>query len=91
MLNLIWRTSAAYQLDAIGDFISLRNGPAAERLVQTIHAGVERIRQFPQSGRPGRVLGTRELIAHPNYIVIYRVTEDAIIVLRVLHARQRYP
>lgn len=39
----------------------------------------------------GRVPGTREIVAHPNYIVVYRVAADRIEVLTVLHARQNYP
>jgi len=38
-----------------------------------------------------RVAGTREAIAHPNYIVIYRVHPDAVEVLDVVHSRQQYP
>ncbi|MGN6653381.1 type II toxin-antitoxin system RelE/ParE family toxin [Trinickia sp.] len=41
--------------------------------------------------RTGRVAGTREVVAHPNYVVVYRVTGTAVLVLRVLHARQQYP
>jgi len=41
--------------------------------------------------RPGRVEGTREAIVHPNYILIYRVTVDAVEITAVVHARQEYP
>lgn len=91
VLDLIWRTSAADQLDAIFDFISLQDPVAAERIVQLIHDGAERLRWFPESGRIGRVAGTRELIVHPNYVLIYQVIDDRIRMIRVLHARQRYP
>jgi plasmid stabilization system protein ParE len=37
------------------------------------------------------VPGTREIIAHPNYIVIYQVMAERIEVVSVLHARQEYP
>jgi plasmid stabilization system protein ParE len=30
-------------------------------------------------------------VAHPNYIVVYRVEREEISVLRVLHSRQQYP
>ncbi|WP_354043151.1 type II toxin-antitoxin system RelE/ParE family toxin [Devosia sp. UYZn731] len=39
---------------------------------------------------PGRC-GTRELVVHPNYIVVYRVLTDQIDIVSVLHARQEYP
>ena len=41
--------------------------------------------------RTGRVTGTREAIVHPNYLLIYRVDEDAVVITAVLHARQQYP
>ena len=40
--------------------------------------------------REGRVSGTRELVAHPNYIiVVYRVTDEAVEIVNVLHTRQQ--
>jgi toxin ParE1/3/4 len=30
-------------------------------------------------------------VAHPNYVVIYRIAADHIEVVSVLHARQEYP
>lgn len=41
--------------------------------------------------RSGRVPGTREAVVHPNYILIYRVTADAVEIVRLVHARQQYP
>jgi plasmid stabilization system protein ParE len=45
----------------------------------------------PQFGRPGRIIGTRELVAHRNYILVYDVTADTVRVLRVLHAARQWP
>lgn len=44
---------------------------------------------FPH--RPGRVKGTFELVAHPNYIVILEEDATTVIVLNVVHARQKWP
>ena len=38
-----------------------------------------------------RIPECREIVVHPNYIVVYRVCTDCIEVLRVLHARQNFP
>ncbi len=43
-------------------------------------------------GRPGRVLGTRELIvSSAPYIVPYRVKNNFIEILRVLHVAMEWP
>lgn len=47
--------------------------------------------QNPMQERVGRVKGTRELVAHPNYIFIYRVVSKTVEVLRIKHAAQKWP
>ncbi|KPW63168.1 hypothetical protein ALO80_200034 [Pseudomonas caricapapayae] len=63
---------------------------AAERLNQTIEAATTALPQHPYLYRFGQVSGTREMVVHPNYVVVYRVT-DRIEIVNVLHARQQYP
>lgn len=91
MLDLNWEADALLQYEMLIQFVRDRNQLAANALAHRIDEGVERTRHFPEIGRPGRVIGTRGLIVHPNYIVVYQVTETAIDVLRLLHARQLYP
>ncbi|HCF3424996.1 TPA: type II toxin-antitoxin system RelE/ParE family toxin [Pseudomonas aeruginosa] len=38
-----------------------------------------------------RTPGLREIIAHPNYLVLYRVAESHIEVVAVVHARREFP
>jgi toxin ParE1/3/4 len=53
---------------------------------------VERLQEFPMIGRKGRVEGTRELvIAGTPYIVPYRVRDDVVQIITVLHNAQRWP
>lgn len=88
--RVIWRAEARNDARAIIDFISDRNPAAAERLSDLFEQTAERLPEHPYIYRPGRVPGTREAVVHPNYILVYRVG-DAIEILAVLHARQRYP
>ncbi|MGR3313432.1 type II toxin-antitoxin system RelE/ParE family toxin [Roseovarius indicus] len=50
-----------------------------------------RLPEQPKTGRPGRVHGTRELVVHHNYIVIYAERPTVVTVLRVLHAARMWP
>lgn len=44
---------------------------------------------FPR--KIGRIKGTFELVAHPNYIVILEESAKTVTALLVVHARQKYP
>ncbi|WP_246054694.1 type II toxin-antitoxin system RelE/ParE family toxin [Bartonella massiliensis] len=38
-----------------------------------------------------KVLGLREIIAHPNYLILYRVVANQIEIVAVVHARREVP
>lgn len=91
MLTLTWRDSARADLRSIITYISEHNRPAAARLLERVMACAERLPDFPFVHRPGRILGTREAVIHPNYILIYRVTAEVVEITNVIHTRQQYP
>ena len=77
-------------LELMYEYISEQNAAAAEREVAKILEVVEMLEDNPAIGRAGRVAETRELIVG-NYIVAYRAKEDAIQILRVIHAKRKWP
>lgn len=91
MPELEWKALAVADLRAIVDYISDDNPDAALALLEEIQGKVAYLPDHPKSGRVGRVKGTRELIARPNYIVVYAESAAMITVLRVLHAAQMWP
>lgn len=91
MRNVVWLDSALQDLLAIAEFIADRDPLAARRLVDRLVDDADSLALLPAQYRRGRVAGTHELVAHPNYILVYRHTMESIEILNVLHARQRYP
>ncbi len=63
---------------------------AAGNLVETVLRGLEAIERFPGMGRRGRVAGTLELVVSP-FVVAYRVREDVIEVVAIIHGARRWP
>ena len=56
-----------------------------------IEAAVSRLADFPESARPGRVPGTRELVVPAtSFIVVYRIEATGVVILRVLHGAQKW-
>ena len=90
-MNLIWLEPALEQLETILDYIAARNEDAAWRLQLAIETCAEGLADRPFMYRPGRVEGTREAVVHPNYILVYRVTAEAVEIVSLVHARQEYP
>lgn len=91
MLRLVWRESAREDVKQITSYIADRDLAAAERLKRVIEMVAENLPQHPLMYRRGRAAGTREAVVHPNYIIVYRVTAEAVEIVNVLHARQQYP
>ncbi len=88
-----WRPLAREDLRGIIQYIGKDSKGRASAFGKTLQDRVAQLAQFPELGRAGRISGTRELIVHPNYIVFYRVLEDArrVQILRVKHTAQHWP
>lgn len=91
MLRLKWRPMAEADLLGILEFIGEDDPDAALALVHMIREKVEGLRARPKLYRVGRVSGTREMVVHHNYVVVYGIDADVVEVLSVKHARQQWP
>ncbi|WP_306805932.1 type II toxin-antitoxin system RelE/ParE family toxin [Caballeronia sp. BR00000012568055] len=91
ILAIRWTLDALDDLDQLTDYIAEHNPRAAMSMFETIENAVMPVSITPFLFRSGREPGTREIVAHPNYIVVYRVMDEWIEIVNVLHARQRYP
>ncbi len=91
-MRLAWSVLALSDRANIFDRIEQDSPKAAVAIDLQIEMAADRLLQFPHSGRPGRVMGTRELvITGTSYIAAYRVTTDTVRILRVLHGAQIWP
>jgi len=91
-LKIVWSPFALSDRDGIFTHIEADNPAAAIAVDERIVAAISRLRDFPQSGRQGRLAGTRELvIVGTPYVAAYQLTDSTIRILRVLHGAQRWP
>ena len=80
------------RLEDTRERIAADNPRAATRMIERVRAPVLRLTASPALGRPGRVADTRELvIPHTPYIVPYRVKNDVVQIITILHGAQRWP
>lgn len=90
-MKLFWTRRARQNRKSIREYIAQENPTAALDLDELLAEKAARLLDHPQLGRPGRAVGTRELIAHRNYIVVYDIAGQQVRILRVLHAAQQWP
>lgn len=91
MAAVRWSDEAERDLVQILDFIAERNPAAADRLQVRFSNVVKNLQDRSLIYREGRVSGTREIVVHPNYVLIYRIGADAVWIVNVLHSARRYP
>ncbi len=90
-MRLVWTRLANADRQKIREYIAQDNPAAALALDELFSEKTKRLVDHPNLGRPGRVAGTRELVAHQNYILVYDIVGDQVRLLRVLHASRQYP
>ncbi|MFP3999934.1 MAG: type II toxin-antitoxin system RelE/ParE family toxin [Desulfobacterales bacterium] len=93
--KLIWSPTAKFDLNDIAVFIAEDNPSAAERFVKSLFQTVERLAEFPESGRivpEFQEPSIREVIRSPCRI-IYRVkkSRQTVEIVRVWHAARGVP
>jgi toxin ParE1/3/4 len=88
-----WTTRALENVIEEARYIAEHDPNAADRMLERLGSAVHTLAQYPASGRPGRVTGTRELVitGTPPYIIPYRVRGQRVELLRVFHSSRKWP
>ncbi len=90
-MQVKWTKRASQNLENILAHISADNSSAAKKFLLDTLQQISNLKEYPALGRAGLVPSTRELVIHENYVVYYRIKKEQIEILRVLHARRKYP
>ena len=91
-MRFSWSPPAMRDRVGIYDYIEGDSPRAAADVDDRLTERIRALLEFPQSGRPGRMPETRELVvAGTSYVVAYSVRDDVVRILRILHGAQRWP
>ncbi len=90
-MKLAWTPEARADRRAIYIYLEAENASAAMALDELFAKRSKQLITHPMTGRPGRVSGTRELVVHRNYLLVYDVTGETVRIIRILHAAQQWP
>ncbi|WP_456378993.1 type II toxin-antitoxin system RelE/ParE family toxin [Thiolapillus sp.] len=92
-MKLIWSPLAIERVSEIAEYIAQDKPAAAEKWVDKIFNIVERLTEFPESGRVVPEIKNkrfREIISG-NYRIIYKLEKSRILILTVRHGKQILP
>jgi toxin ParE1/3/4 len=92
-MHIRWTDSAVRDFTNICDYIEKdRSGAISRRVALSIHHQIDLLSKFPEYGRTGRKPDTRELVfSGLPYLAIYRIRENSVEILRILHGAQEWP
>lgn len=82
---------AEQDLRSLFAYISMDNPQAAKNVLDLIERTIKGLGQYPLLGHEGRKEGTRELIIpHTSYCVVYKIVDDIIYIITILHEARRW-
>ncbi|MDD4963995.1 MAG: type II toxin-antitoxin system RelE/ParE family toxin [Gallionella sp.] len=86
--SIRWTNRALGRLDEIADYIAQDSPERAKTFVTELRDRIN-VLQSHHLGTAGRVFGTKELVLHKHYIVVYRIKNDEVQILTLLHTAQK--
>jgi addiction module RelE/StbE family toxin len=86
-----WTPQAEQDRREVCDYIATDNPRAAARMDELFGIAVARLADFPHLGRVGKIPGTRELIPHESYRIVYEIGGETVWILALVHVARQWP
>lgn len=91
-MRIRWTPAAAADLEQINEYLRVHHPHYRDATMRKLYGAAQSLRECPNRGRQGSEPGTRELVFPPMpYVLVYRVSEGTIEVLRIFHGAQDRP
>jgi len=91
-MKVVWSLRAIRHLAYVRQYIEKDSERNAALVAKGILNAVDLLQAHPEIGRPGRIVGTRELVVTETpYIIPYRVRRERLELIGVFHGRQKWP
>ena len=92
-MKVHWTSQAEQDRADIMAYIAEDNVPAAIAMDELFGAAAARLANFPMLGKPGHIAGTRELIPHESYRIVYEINsqDDTVWILALVNTARQWP
>ena len=89
--TVFWTPEAKKDRNDIWDYISVGNPIAAVRMDKIFSDAADRLSTQPQMGKVGRISGTREILPHESYRLVYEIDQNTVWVLAIVSTARQWP
>ncbi len=90
-MKVTWTPPTLQDRLAIWDYIAADNPRVAARMDELFSDAAARLVDHPKLGRPGKIAGTRELVAYESYRLVYEIERETVWVLVLIHTARQWP
>ncbi|MBK4717141.1 type II toxin-antitoxin system RelE/ParE family toxin [Tenebrionibacter intestinalis] len=92
-MKVLWTAEALQDRTAIWEYLVERNPQAAVELDERFSESASRLAEHPQMGVGGQINGTRELVPHEHYRLIYELDEEreTVWIVTLIHTARCWP
>ena len=90
-MRVIWTPEALQDRADVWDYIAADNPRAAVRMDELFSDAAARLTDHPKLGRPEKIQGTRELVPHESYRLVYEVSGESVWMLALVHTARQWP
>ncbi len=88
---VVWTPDAEQDRTDVWDYIAADNPDAAVRMDELFSDAATNLAAHPKMGSAGKIPGTRELIPHESYRLVYEIDADTVWVLALVHTARKWP
>ncbi len=90
-MRVVWTPEALQDRVDVWDYISPDDPRAAIRMDELFSDAAATLADHPKLGKLGKIQGTRELIPHENYRLVYEISGETVWVLALIHTSRQWP
>ncbi len=90
-MRVVWTPEAQQDRVDVWEYIAADNPSAAARMDELFSDAAARLAEHPLLGRPGTIPGTRELIPHESYRLLYEINGETVWILTLVHTARQWP
>ncbi len=90
-MRVLWTREAQQDRLEIWEYLCAESPAAAVKMDELFSRAAVRLSKLPKVGRVGTVPGTRELVLHKSYRLVYEIEAQCIWILALVHTAKQWP